>query len=78
MSAAAPGENDVVRVVALSGSRRPPDFGREPVVGDEGTVVFVHDAIPGQEPGFAVECLDAEGATVWLADFLASELAVVR
>ncbi len=38
-------------------------------VGDTGTVVFAYDVT-----AFAVECVNTDGTTVWLADFFAEEL----
>jgi hypothetical protein len=42
---------------------------RAPKVGDIGTVVFAYDVT-----SFAVECVNTDGMTVWLADFFAEEL----
>jgi hypothetical protein len=70
-------EYAVVRVARLlrsdrsfqgtEGVRRPPQ------VGDIGTIVHVYDLTL-----FAVECVDGSGMTVWLADFFADELEVVK
>jgi hypothetical protein len=42
---------------------------RPPRIGDEGTIVLVYDP-----QTFAVEMIDENGMTVWLADFKAEEL----
>ncbi len=67
-------ELDYVRVTALLSPDR--DFDgtegakRQPRIGDEGTIVHVY--VPGES--FVVECVDSDGYTVWLADFVAAEL----
>jgi hypothetical protein len=43
---------------------------RQPRVGDEGAIVYVLGP-----DSYVVECVDATGMTVWLADFRADELA---
>jgi hypothetical protein len=70
-------EYAVVKVIRLlqpdrgfhgtDGVRRPPQ------VGDVGTIVHVYDLT-----SFAVECLDGSGMTMWLADFFAEELELVK
>lgn len=42
---------------------------RPPRVGDIGTIVYAYDLT-----SFAVECVNADGLTVWLADFFSEEL----
>lgn len=42
---------------------------RAPQVGDTGTLVYAYDVT-----SFAVECVNTDGMTVWLADFFAEEL----
>lgn len=42
---------------------------RAPRVGDIGTIVYAYDLT-----SFAVECVNSEGLTVWLADFFSEEL----
>jgi hypothetical protein len=46
-----------------------PGLCRAPHVGDIGAVVFAYDVT-----SFAVECVNTDGMTVWLADFFAEEL----
>ena len=70
-------ETDCVTVVKLlaparqftSGKGR----GRPPAVGDSGVVVTVHER-DGRPVNYIVECVDAHGTTVWLADFEPGEL----
>ena len=66
-------EHDVVRVARLLTTSRPFDGStgvlREPRIGDVGAIVHVL-----AERHFVVECVDASGRTVWLADFVADEL----
>ncbi len=66
-------EYDIVRVVQLLDPSRKfsgtDGFSRPPQVGDEGTVVCVYDP-----QNFAVEMVEKNGMTIWLADFLAEEL----
>jgi hypothetical protein len=70
-------ELDVVRVVSLKESKRAiagtEGVKRQPRVGDKGTVVHVH-CTADEEPAFIVECVSPEGYTLWLADFVLSEL----
>ena len=42
---------------------------REPRIGDIGTIVHEYD-----RKAFIVECVDADGLTVWLADFTSDEI----
>ena len=67
-------EYDVVRVARLLSNERHLDgtenLVRQPRVGDTGTIVHVN--APGQS--YMVESCDADGYTVWLADFERSEL----
>jgi hypothetical protein len=73
-------ELDIVRVRQLLQPERHFDgtdgCKRPPRVGDRGTVVFVQ-AEPGGSPCYTVEMVDAEGYTVWPADFKADELEAV-
>jgi len=70
-------ELDVVRVVRLLEPNRQftgtEGVKRRPRAGDKGTVVQVHSPVQG-EAAFIVEAIDSEGYTLWLADFVASEL----
>jgi len=63
----------VVRVARLLRPDRhfqgTPGVCRAPQVGDTGTLVFAYDVTL-----FAVECVNTDGMTVWLADFFAEEL----
>lgn len=70
-------ERDVVRVVRLRAAERPYDGTegvlRAPRLGDEGTVVQA--AAKGDASATVmVECCDADGGTIWLAEFAADEL----
>lgn len=71
------GELDVVRVVALHEKSRAfsgtDSVRRAPRIGDLGTVVHLLTAESG-DTAFVVEALAADGNTLWVADFLASEL----
>jgi hypothetical protein len=66
-------EYGVVRVARLLRPDRhfqgTPGVCRAPQVGDTGTVVFAYDVT-----SFAVECVNTDGTTVWLANFFAEEL----
>jgi len=66
-------EYGVVRVARLLRPDRPfqgtPGVCRAPQVGDAGTLVHAYDVT-----SFAVECVNTDGLTVWLADFFAEEL----
>ena len=66
-------EYGVVRVARLLRPFRPfqgtPGVCRAPQVGDTGTIVYDYDVT-----SFAVECINTDGMTVWLADFYAEEL----
>jgi hypothetical protein len=66
-------ELDAVRVVRLLTPTRQVDGSggvvREPRPGDLGTIVHVLG-----EKTFVVECVEASGLTVWVADFAAEEL----
>jgi len=70
-------EYDVVRVVKLIESERQysgsAGVSSPPAIGDIATIC--HDYAP-DDPGapVAVECVNADGLTVWLADFLREEL----
>jgi len=69
-------EYDVVRVIAEIPEDRI-DRGiskRPPKIGDVGTVVLAHATQPRREAAFAVECVEPDGHTIWLADIFASEL----
>ncbi|MGH7140018.1 MAG: alpha/beta fold hydrolase [Pirellulales bacterium] len=66
-------EYGVVRVAHLLRSDRQfqgtPGVCRAPQIGDIGTIVFAYDLT-----SFAVECVNPDGMTVWLADFFCKEL----
>lgn len=70
-------EFDCVRVVRLRQPERPYDgteaVMRPPRVGDTGAIVHVYATDAGAA-GYIVECVDAEGYTLWLADFLPDEI----
>lgn len=70
-------ELDVVRVVALRNIDRSFEgtegVKREPRVGDRGTVVHAHPT-GSHEAAFIVEAVAPDGHTLWVADFVASEL----
>jgi len=70
-------ELDVVRVVALHENNRAftgtDSVKRAPRIGDIGTVVHLLTAESG-DTALVVEALAADGNTLWVADFLASEL----
>ena len=67
-------ELDTVRVTRLLTAPRPvdgsPSVVRQPRVGDTGAIVHVLS-----EDRFLVECVDATGLTLWVAEFAAAELA---
>lgn len=67
-------ELDCVKIVRLLRANRPFDGTKEvkraPQVGDVGAIVHF-----GKEVCI-VECVDSDGYTVWLADFLIEELEV--
>jgi hypothetical protein len=73
-------EYSVIRVVGLTRGERPyqgtEGVERLPQVGDEGTIVFVY-APNDPDTAYAVECVDAQGYTVWLADFARAEIELV-
>lgn len=70
-------EYDTVRVTRLARPDREydgtPGHARPPAVGDSGTIVHEYDPDDPTAP-VVVECVDAEGHTIWLADFERSEL----
>ena len=75
-------EYDVVRVVKLLEAERSitgsEGSTRQPIVGDVGAIVFVHDISDiSKTPVYIVECVDDAGMTVWLADFQEDELEIV-
>ncbi len=87
-SASAPGQSaagvreyDSVRVVRLRTRTRPFDgtapMARLPRVGDIATVAHEYDP---DDPGgtVAVEMTDADGSTIWLADFDKDELECIH
>jgi|GraSoiStandDraft_24_1057298.scaffolds.fasta_scaffold2428765_1 hypothetical protein len=67
-------EHDVVRVVKLLQENRYYDgtesIKRSPQIGDTSTIVFLQDNF------CIVECVDSEGYTIWVADFLVEELEI--
>ncbi len=70
----------VVRVVSLATPLRNYEgtsgISRPPQIGDIGTVVSVCSTAPDPDPTYIVESVNSAGHTVWLADFLASELTI--
>lgn len=71
---------DVVRLVRLLKANRPYDGAvgvrRPPAIGDVGTIVHDYDPEDPRAP-VAVEMRDADGQTIWLADFERDELELV-
>jgi hypothetical protein len=68
-------ELNLVRVVFIEGDRAftgSEGVARAPRIGDVGAVVHAHSA-----DVFAVECVDADGHTLWLADLHIGEIAPV-
>ena len=64
---------DKVRIVALRGGRASPLVGsRPPQVGDVATVVDVYD----HPPGYELECVTPQGATLWLESFTDDEVSL--
>jgi hypothetical protein len=63
-----PNELGLVRIIWIEGDVRPytgtPGVARPPRVGDIGTIVHAFS-----ETIFAIESVDSDGRTVWLADF---------
>ena len=72
-------EYDVVRVRQLLQPDRHYDgtqcVKRSPRVGDKGTIVLIP---PGTNSWYIVECVNSDGFTVWLADFVTDELELVE
>ena len=70
-------ELDTIRLIRLLRDNREysgtPEITRSPRIGDLGTIVHVYDARDPQAP-YSVECVNAEGFTIWLADFAAEEM----
>jgi hypothetical protein len=66
-------EHNLVRVIWLENEPRrfigSPGVARPPRLGDIGAIVNTYSATT-----FAVECIDAQGMTVWLADFHLGEI----
>jgi hypothetical protein len=73
-------EYDIVRVVKLIESERhytgSPGVARPPAVGDIATICMEY-APEDPEAPVVVECINADGLTIWLADFLREELVFV-
>lgn len=73
-------QHDAVRVVRLFRANRPYDGAvgvrRPPRVGDLATIVREYDPEDLRAP-LAVEQVDGDGHTVWLADFERDELELV-
>jgi hypothetical protein len=67
-------ELNTIRIVRLLRDNREysgtPGIIRPPQIGDVGTIVHVYDP----HGPYSVECVNAEGYTVWLADFAAEEI----
>ncbi len=74
-------EFEVVKVINLLDAHRAYDGSeqvmRPPRVGDIGAVVFIHSDENQALSCCTVECVDEEGYTVWLADFLPEELELI-
>jgi hypothetical protein len=72
--------HDAVRIVRLLTANRYYDgtvgVRRPPEVGDSGTVVHEYDREDPRAP-FMVEKSDADGNTVWLADFEPDEIELI-
>ena len=69
---------DVVRVIRIRDSRFvecPPQYKRNPKVGDTGTILLTY-TVPA--PAFEVECCDSEGITVWIEAMFPDELEPVN
>jgi len=70
-------ELDTIRIVRLLRDNREysgtPEITRSPRIGDVGTIVHVYDPRDPQAP-YRVECVSAEGHTIWLADFDPEEM----
>ncbi len=75
-------EYDVVRVVQLDRPNRHHDgttgVKRPPQIGDLGTIVHIAPGSPGKNSWYVVECVDKNGLTVWLSDFIEDELELVE
>lgn len=73
-------EHDIVRVVRLREEGRNFDgtesVRRAPRIGDIGSIV--HCDPSRSDAAVAVEMVDEEGKTVWLADFVREELELVQ
>jgi Domain of unknown function (DUF4926) len=71
-------ELDTICIVQLVRDTREysgtPGIARLPQIGDVGTIVHVYDL----RGPYSVECVNAEGYTVWLADFAAEEMEPVQ
>lgn len=75
------GTYDVVRVVReVSAERVDSSMGeaRRPRSGDVGAILGVHVVPAHVEPAYIVECLDATGRMLWVADLLHSERELVQ
>lgn len=74
-------EYDIVRVIKLIQADRPFDgtesAQRPPKVGDVATICHEYDS-KNPTAAVAVEMVDSNGLTVWLADFERAELELVR
>ena len=72
-------EYDVVRVKKLLTPSRSfdgsQDIARAPKIGDEGAIVHLSET--NDQTLCVVECVNKEGRTVWLADFVPEELELV-
>ena len=70
---------DLVRVKQMIQSDRKYDgtegVKRSPRVGDRGVIVYIP---PGTNSWCIVECMDQDGFTIWLADFVDDELELVE
>ena len=75
-------ELDIVRVVALRQRSRAVSGTegvlRDPRVGDIAAIVHLHPHRDGAPDAAIVECVDAQGRTIWLADFELEELTLAN
>lgn len=70
-------ELDSVRVVRPTPHELGEISTRDPRVGEVGTIVDVISH-PSQETLYTVECVAADGWTVWIGEFAASQLQLVH
>jgi hypothetical protein len=72
---------DVVKVAALLEAERhiigTEGVSRQPRIGNIGTILEIPKMPVGMKQVYVVECIDLEGYTIWLADFVGEELEVI-